>query len=124
MEEAVPEELTEIKDQQALYACRFAAHLRAELKPLVTRDLIEGHRQTHGGRRSDALERLLAYFRSSAVAGKYAILAVKPFAEYRIVALSGCRGIPPLVIDDQVFTTVAEAQHGVFLKRVDDLLRS
>ena len=50
--------------------------------------------------------------------------AVKPFAEYRIVALSGRRGVPPRAVDDQVFTSPEAALHGVFLKRVQDLMES
>ena len=72
----------------------------------------------------DALERVLTYFRCAPVADKYAILAIKPFAEYRIVALSGRRGVPPRAIDDQVFASPEAAMHGVFLKRVQDLMES
>jgi branched-chain amino acid transport system permease protein len=115
---------TQIQDRQALYVSRFRDHLRDTLKPLVTDDLIEEHRRTLGRRRSDTLERLLAYFRSSEVAGKYAILAIKPFLEYRIVALSGQHGVPPRVVDDRVYVSPADAQHGVFLKRVEDLRNS
>ena len=122
--DVMPEEATEIADKQAIYLRRFDAALRAELKPLITDALIEEHRTTHGKRRSDALERVLTYFRTAPVADKYAILAVKPFAEYRIVALSGRRGVPPRAVDDQVFTSPEAAQHGVFLKRVQDLMES
>ena len=97
---------------------------RADLKHLITEDLIREHRATFGKRRSDALERVLTYFRSAAAADKYAVLSAKPFAEYRIVALSGRRGVPPRAVDDQVFTTAEEALHGVFLKRVQDLMES
>jgi branched-chain amino acid transport system permease protein len=122
--EIMPEEATEIADKQTIYVRRFDAQLRAELKRLISDQLIEEHRTTMGKRRSDALERVLAHFRRAAVADKYAVVAVKPFAEYRIVALSGRRGMPPRVVDDQVFTTPEEAVHGVFLKRVQDLMES
>jgi len=122
--EIMPEEATEIADKQAIYTKRFDANLRAELKRLISDQLIEEHRTTMGKRRSDALERVLAHFRSAAVADKYAVLAVKPFAEYRIVALSGRRGVPPRVVDDRLFATPEEALHGVFLKRVQDLMDS
>jgi branched-chain amino acid transport system permease protein len=122
--EVMPEEAIEIGDRQAIYVQRFEAHLRAELKRLITDALIEEHRTTMGKRRSDALERVLAHFRRAAVADKYAVLAVKPFAEYRIVALSGRRGVPPRIVDDQVFNTPEDALHGVFLKRVRDLMES
>jgi branched-chain amino acid transport system permease protein len=122
--ELMPEEATEIRDKQTIFLRRFDGWQRAEVKRLITDDLIEEHRTTAGGRRSDALERVLAYFRRAAVADKYAILAVRPFAEYRIVALSGRRGVPPRAADDRVYATPDEAQHAVFLKRVQDLLES
>jgi branched-chain amino acid transport system permease protein len=120
----MPEEAIEIADKQVIFVRRFDARLRAELKQLITEDLIKEHRGTFGKRRSDALERVLTYFRSAAVTDKYAILAVKPFAEYRIVALSGRRGVPPRAVDDQLFTSEQDALHGVFLKRVQDLMDS
>jgi branched-chain amino acid transport system permease protein len=122
--EVMPEEAVEIADKQRIFVKRFDANLRAELKRLVSDQLIEEHRTSFGRRRSDALERVLAYFRSAAVADKYAILAVKPFAQYRIVALSGRRGVPPRMVDDQVFKTPEEALHGVFVKHVHDLMGS
>ena len=122
--EVMPEEAIEITDKQAIFIRRFDARLRAELRKLITEDLIKEHRATFGQRRSDTLERVLTYFRSVAVTDKYAILAVKPFAEYRIVALSGRRGVPPRTVDDQVFTSEHDALHGVFLKRVQDLMDS
>src|SRR5882672_7130569 len=122
--DVMPEEATEIADKQAIYLRRFDASLRADLKRLITDEMIEEHRTTFGKRRSDALERVLTYFRSAPVADKYAVLAIKPFAVYRIVALSGRRGVPPRAIDDQVFTSPEAALHGVFLKRVQDLMES
>ena len=122
--EVMPEEATEIADKQAIYLRRFEARVRADLKTLISEDLIREHRATFGKRRSDALERVLNYFRRAATADKYAVLAVKPFAEYRIVALSGQRGVPPRAVDDQIFTTVEDALHAVFLKRVQDLMES
>lgn len=122
--EVMPEEATEIADKQTIYVRRFEKQLRDELKPLLTEELIAEHARTHAGRRSDALERVLGYFRRAAVADKCAILAVKPFAEYRIVALSGRRGVPPRLVDDRIYKSPEEASHGVFLKRVQDLLES
>jgi branched-chain amino acid transport system permease protein len=122
--EVMPDEVIGIADRQAIFTRRFDARLRDELRQLVTDELIEEHRTTNGKRRSDALERVLTFFRAAAVADKYAVLAVRPFAEYRIVALSGRRGVPPRAVDDQVFKTPEDALHGVFLKRVQDLMES
>ena len=60
----MPDEATEIADKQTIYVRRFDAQLRLELKQLITDQLIEEHRTTAGKRRSDALERVLAYFRA------------------------------------------------------------
>jgi branched-chain amino acid transport system permease protein len=115
-------EALEIRDKQVIAAQRFDDVLRRELKALISDDLIEEHRTTHGQRRGDALERVLTYFRRAAVADKYAILAEKPFERYRIVALSGKRGVPPRPVDDQTHASEETALHAVFLKRVHDLL--
>lgn len=123
-DEVMPEQAFDIPDGQAICVKRYRANLRDELKQLISDELIEEHRTTAGQRRSDALERVLNYFRSADVAEKYAVLAVKPFAEYRIVALSGHRREPPRIVDDQIFKTPAEALHGVFLIRVRDLIGS
>jgi branched-chain amino acid transport system permease protein len=122
--EIMPEDAIDTADKQTIAVRRFDARLREELKALINDSLIEEHRTTHGMRRSDALERVLTFFRRAAAADKYAILAVRPFAEYRIVALSGRRGVPPRMVDDQVFGSEEAAMHGVFLKRVQDLMES
>lgn len=120
----MPEQALDIPDGQAICVERYRAKLRDELKRLISDELIEEHRTTDGKRRSDALERVLNYFRGADVAEKYAVLAVKPFAEYRIVALSARRREPPRIVGDQIFKTPAEALHGVFLMRVRDLIGS
>jgi branched-chain amino acid transport system permease protein len=40
------------------------------------------------------------------------------------VALSGFRGVPPRVVEDKIYPTLQEAFHGVFMRRVQDLLES
>ena len=120
----MPEEATAIRDKQTIFMRRFDNWQREELKRLISDELIDEHQRTNGQRRSDPLERVLTYFRRAAVADKYAVLAVKPFAEYRLVAMSGRRGVPPRAVDDKVYTTPDEAVHAVFLKRVQDLMES
>lgn len=122
--EVMPEDAIDIRDKQTIFLRRFDGWQKAELKALITDALIDEHRTTNGKRRSDALERVLTYFRRAAIADKYAVLAVKPFAEYRLVALSGRRGVPPRAVDDRAYATPEEALHAVFVKRVQDLLES
>lgn len=120
----MPEEASEIRDKQEIYLRRFDKTVRDRLKATITDDLIEAHRRNPAGPHSDALERVLNYFRRAAVADKYAILTVQPFAAYRVIALSGRRGVAPRMVDDQVLKSVDEAQHAVFLKRLHDLMES
>lgn len=122
--EIVPEEAAEIRDKQTIYYRRQDKQLRDYLKTLVTDALIEEHRAKPLGQHSEALERVLNYFRRAGVTDKYAVLAEKPFAAYRVVALSGKRGVPPRQVDDVVHTSMDAALHAVFLRRVNDLMES
>ena len=94
--------------------------LRRSLRP----EVIEEHRRDPQGQHSEALERLLIYFRGQPQSDKYAITIVEPFKAFRIVALSGHRGVAPRVVEDKIYTSQAEAYHSVFLRRVQDLLES
>jgi branched-chain amino acid transport system permease protein len=122
--EVMPEEATEIRDKQLIYFRRFDKKLREELKKLVNDKVIEEYPGARSGLLSDTLQRLLNYFRRASIVDKYAVLCTRPFAEYRIIALSGRRGVPPRVVDDKVFDSPESAAHAVFLKRVQDLMDS
>ncbi len=123
--EAMPEEATDVHDKQELYYRRFNKRLRERLKTLITPELIEEHRRDPLGHHSDALARVLNYFRRGEMADKYIINRMQPEIErFRIMALSGTRGMPPRVVDDREYTDINEAFHAVFLLRVNDLLES
>lgn len=124
--EVMPEEATEITDKQAIAWRRFDKRLRDRLKALITPELIEEHRADPLGQHSDALARVLNYFRRGEVADKYAILRDGPpdAWEYSVIALSGHPGQPPRVVDDRRYASQDEAFHAVFLLRVNDLLES
>lgn len=123
--EAMPEEATEVHDKQELYYRRFNKRLRERLKPMITPDLIEEHKRDPLGHHSDALARVLNYFRRGEMADKYIIHRMNPGEEkFRVMAVSGIRGMPPRVVDDREYTEINEAYHAVFLLRVNDLLES
>ncbi|MRX37391.1 branched-chain amino acid ABC transporter permease [Aminobacter sp. MDW-2] len=122
--EMLPEEATEARDKDAVYRRRFDKIQREYLKTLVSPEVIDEHRRSPSGQHSEALERLLIYFRGQPQVDKYAITTVDPFKSYRIVALSGQRGVAPRVVEDKIYHTPEEAFHGVFLRRVQDLLES
>jgi branched-chain amino acid transport system permease protein len=115
------EEHMEIVDRQLQVYDDWDAKLRERLRAQLTDELIEEHERKPLGQHSDALERILAYFRRQPPPGKYVILATKPWEEYRIAVLSGERGRPAEIVDDESFPTEEAAMHGVFLRRVRDL---
>jgi hypothetical protein len=88
---------------------------------LLTDEVIAEHAANPAGPHGDALQRVLRYLRRAPVEGKYVVVAVQPWAEYRIAALTGVRGEPPRVLDDGPFATEADAMHAVFLRRVHEL---
>lgn len=122
--EMLPEEATETEDKDQVYYRRFDKMQRDFLKRVVSDAVIDEHRTRPLGQHSEALERLLTYFRRQGQVDKYAILVVQDFKAYRIVALSGHRGTAPRVVEDQVYPTRDEAYHALFMRRVQDLLES
>jgi hypothetical protein len=108
-------------DRQVQVYADWDAKQRERIKALIEDDLIEEHTRKPLGQHSDALERVLQYFRRQPGAGKYIIVATKAWGEYRIGVLSGERGEVPEILDDATFATEEEAMHGIFLRRVADL---
>jgi branched-chain amino acid transport system permease protein len=104
-----------------------------EILPRIDSELIQEHRENPIGAHSDDLERVLNYFRRQPMEGKYVILETEKFEEFYIGQLSGVRGDPPTKLEDPLasideasdlpypLTSVEQAEHAVFLKRVDDL---
>ena len=119
-----PFETDTAPDREVVYREHFDTFRREYLKMLITPEIIEEHRRAPLGQHSEALERLLIYFRQLPSAGKYAIRAIEPFKDYRIVALSGRRGVPPKIIDDRVHQSASDAYHALFLHFIRDLLES
>lgn len=94
---------------------------RRRIAALITDELIAEHERAPLGQHADALERVLAYFRRQPQPGKYVVVATRPWAEYRIAALSGVRGQPARIVDNETFPSEEAAMHGVFLRRVREL---
>jgi branched-chain amino acid transport system permease protein len=122
--EMLPEEATETHDKDVVYWRRFDKMQRDFLKKLVTEEIIEEHRRKPLGQHSEPLERILTYFRRQPQIDKYAITVIEPFKAYRIVALSGVRGVAPRIVEDKIYPSPAEAYHGLFMRRIQDLLES
>lgn len=97
---------------------------RDYLKDLITPEVIEEHRRQPLGQHSEALERVLLYFRRAKMEDKYALHSAGRAGPYKIIAFSGVRGVSPRLVDDREFGTLDEAYHAVFMRRVHDLLES
>jgi hypothetical protein len=74
-------------------------------------------RATPLGHHSDALARLLRVLRSEPLDGKHVVICVQPFREYRLGRLSAHRGTPVDVVPGLVFSSPAEAEWAVFVRR-------
>jgi len=122
--EMLPEEATEVSDKDELAFRRYDKNQRDFLKTLVTDEVITEFKNKPLGQHSEALERLLTYFRRQPMVDKYAIKCVEPFKAYQIVALSGIPGVAPRLVEDKVYPNREEAYVGVFTRRIQDLLES
>ena len=111
-------------DRQIQVYLDWDAKQRERIKALVTDELIAEHAAKPLGQHSDQLERILQYFRPQPQAGKYIIVATKPWQEYRIGVLSGVRGEPAEILDGETFASEEEAMHGIFLRRLRDLMEA
>lgn len=111
-----------VLDRQTVYFGEFDRRIRRRLRALVSDAVIEEHRAKPLGQHSDALDRLLNYFRRGGMAGKLGIYQTAPgVAKYQIVRFAGVRG-QPAVIENEAFGSLNEAYHAVFLRRIADLL--
>ena len=120
----MPEEATEIRNKDQIYYRRFDKKLRDHLKSLISEELIEEHRIKPLGQHSDALDRVLNYFRAAGGKNKYVLFEAKANTEYKIIVTSGIKGSLPREVDGTIYTSKSEALHAVFLKRVQDLVDS
>ena len=111
----------EIRNRDLECYALFDQRVRRQIRRLITSELIEEHRLHPLGLQSDALARVLNYFRRAPLGGKYAVWATRSFGPYRIVALTGLRGQRPQPLDGREYATVAEAYHAIFLRRIEDL---
>lgn len=106
------------------HVCRaaFDRITRSYLCQLVSDDLIEEHRRRPSGRHSEALGRILAYFRRLPPEHQYLLRRVG--GGYRIVRMAVVRNGPTDWVGDQVFATVEAGYHGIFLLKLKDMMEA
>lgn len=111
-----------IRDRQADYFVRFEDRLRRRLATTINDALIEEHRLKPLGQHSDALDRLLNYFRRGGLAGKIGIFQPDPLKPgYRLIRFSGIRGGTATLLPGETLPTLNQAYHAAFLQRITDL---
>ena len=110
-----------MRDRQLEVYELFEQRARKRTVALISDQVVAEHASNPAGPHSDDLQRVLRYFRRAPLRGKYVVVAVHPWQEYRIGMLTGVRGEAPAVLDDGPYGTEEEAMHAVFLRRVADL---
>lgn len=116
------DERDEVQDRDVVYRRFFESKQREFLRSLVNDEVIEEHRRQPLGQHSEPLERLLIYFRRAPQKDKYTVWRDERQGCYRIVTLSGERGVAFNEVDDRQYNSVEEAYHAIFLRRIDDLM--
>lgn len=92
------------------------------LRSLVTDEVIAEHRLAPlAPSKTPALRAILDVMRQAPVAGKLAILALRPGSEYQIIRLSGEYGKDNELTDLRRYRDENDALHEVFLRRLDEL---
>jgi hypothetical protein len=109
------------RDRARVVRARFRERVRDQVLPLVDDALIAEHEAAPFGPHSDRLERVLAYLRTGRLGGKEVVLCEQPFACYRVARLGAARGDPPVPVSEIAYSTLAEAEHAVFLLRIESL---
>ena len=69
------------------------------------------------GHHSPALQRVLNVFRGGSTENKYVLICTKPHKEWVLGQLSGERGKPVMILKDQVFKNIEDAEREVFRRR-------
>jgi hypothetical protein len=113
-----------MRDRQLEVCGLFERRATARTLALLSDEVIAEHEANPAGPHSDALHRVLRHMRRAPLPGKLVIVAVRPWEEYRLAALTGVHGEAPEVLDDGPYATEEEAMHAVFLRRAADLRAS
>jgi len=97
---------------------------REEIFPRINDELIAEHRKAPFGPHSDDLYRVLTYLRRQVFGEERFILVLtKPHEEWALAKVSGEKAETPNIrlVPDERYDTQEEAEHAVFLKRIEIL---
>jgi branched-chain amino acid transport system permease protein len=104
-------------DQDVVVWMRFTERRAAVIRELITDELIEEHRRSPRGHHSDALDRVLRFFRVAPIPGKEIVIESEPFRRYHVGVMTGIPGQPAEVLPE-TYDTYEETLHAIFLRRI------
>ena len=93
---------------------------RAYLRTVISDELLEEHRRSPTGHHSEPLARLLAWCQRRPLQKQYAVKAESD-GTFRIISMTGRRGVRPEYVGEARFASLEEARHGVLLRHISDL---
>ncbi len=97
--------------------------MRESLRPLLSKKIIAEHKRAPVGIHSDALDRVLNYFRRPNALDHYVIVCTRPFKQWRVARTIGVPGQVPAFADERTYNSEAKAAHAVFLMHVEQTMR-
>jgi branched-chain amino acid transport system permease protein len=109
-------------DRNRIAFARWDRRMRESLRPLLTRKIIAEHKRDPVGIHSDALERVLNYFRRPNLLDRHVIVCARPFKQWRVARMS-VPGQAPVFVDERNYNSEAKAAHAVFLIYVEQTMR-
>ena len=109
---------TRSSDRQHQTYAQFHARLKIEILGLITPAIIAEHQDHPLGRHSDALARVVNFFRRPP---RYALYSAVPMRQWQLIRMPIVPGAPPAPLDGPVFNSEAEAIHAIFLRHIADL---
>ena len=110
-------------DRNRIALARWDKRMRESLRPLLTKKIISEHKRDPVGIHSDALDRVLNYFRRPNLLPHYVIVCTRPFKQWRVARMTGVPGQSPVFVDERTYNSEAKAAHAVFLLRVEQTMR-
>jgi len=97
--------------------------VRQNILPKISDELIKEHREDPFGDHSTELHRILTFLRRQPAEGRLVIVATPP-GQFTLGRLSGVHGDRPELLEKERYSSWEEAEHAVFLKRIEQLKKT
>ena len=110
-------------DRNRIAFARWDKRMRESLRPLLTKKTIAEHKRDPVGIHSDALDRVLNYFRRPNLLDHCVIVCTRPFKQWRVARLAEVSAHGPVFADERTYNSEAKAAHAVFLMHVEQTMR-